>query len=427
MPFSLLAPSIEPSSVTDLFSLGQALGSIEAMLDEGKPIGIIYLDIAKYGHVEGSYGQETFNEIVAVTADVLQSFSGKLFRKEDRLLISEELGDVFIIIFSTTRSEANISPEVMQGIAQNIQDSLNEEIKTKFKDLIHQKVGYFAGHTVLFPDQRVHPRRQIFRAIKEAARVSLGKEQDDLEKKVESLRATLRGNNLTSYFQPIVTFSPFGVMGHELLTRGPGGSRLMDAELMFQVAQRGGLAIELERAARNTAVKTLHGQKYPGKLFLNNGPQVILSPDFADLLIYGRLGWDPSKIVIEITEGEAIKNVREIKEKLDIFRKEGCMVAVDDLSKGNSGLYLLTELKPDYAKVDMTLVRGIDRDELKQRLLQKLLEFAQTAGTKFIAEGIETADEYATLKRLGIEYGQGFYFGVPSPKFVESVDTGKLH
>src|SRR5262249_30647018 len=137
MPFSLLAPQTELSTVTDLYSLGQAIGSIEAMLNEGKPIGIIYLDIAKYGSVEGSYGQDTFNEIVAVTADVLQSFSGKLFRKEDRLLISEELGDVFIIVFSTTRSEANISPEVMQGIAQNIQDSLNEEIKTKFKDLIH--------------------------------------------------------------------------------------------------------------------------------------------------------------------------------------------------------------------------------------------------------------------------------------------------
>ena len=416
MAFNLLAPTnTRVPNPSGLSNLNQALPALEGMLLDQKPIGIIYLDIAKFGQLEGDYGQETFDEIFSITSDVLKGFSGSLFRRDDMLLISEDLGDVFILVFSNTRSVNEITPEVLQGICQNIQTSLNEEIKNRLNGLIEQKIGYFAGFSILYPDVRIHPQRQIYRAVKQASRMSFDKQNDEFEKKISNLRGLIRGNHLVSFFQPIVSFDPCEILGHELLTRGPNGRAIMDSEVMFRIAEQGGLALDLERAARNKAVESLQGKKLPGKIFLNNGPNVIMAPDFADLLIYERMGWDPSRVVIELTEGEAIKNLREIKSRLEIFRREGCQIAVDDVGKGNSGLFLLTELKPEFAKIDMTLVRDIDKEELKQRLIEKLVEFGHSSNTRFIAEGIETVREYEALIKLGVKYGQGFLFGVPNP------------
>src|SRR5262245_52351176 len=89
MPFSLVTPPTPEnqtaSGLKGLLTLNQAIPGIEALTQEGKPLGIIYLDIAKYGHLEGNYGKETFDEIFTITSDILTSFSGTLFRKEDRL------------------------------------------------------------------------------------------------------------------------------------------------------------------------------------------------------------------------------------------------------------------------------------------------------------------------------------------------------
>jgi EAL domain-containing protein (putative c-di-GMP-specific phosphodiesterase class I) len=100
-------------------------------------------------------------------------------------------------------------------------------------------------------------------------------------------------------------------------------------------------------------------------------------------------------------------------------------VAVDDAGAGYASLNTIARLKPDFLKFDMALVRDIDKDRVKQELLATVQELARRVNARVIAEGIETAAEYETLARYGVDYGQGFYFS--HPKTVAEIETYYPH
>ena len=88
-------------------------------------------------------------------------------------------------------------------------------------------------------------------------------------------------------------------------------------------------------------------------------------------------------------------------------------LAVDDAGSGYSSLRHILELRPTYAKLDISLVHGIDADDLRQALAAGLQYFARKTGCRLIAEGVETSEEADVLQRLGIEFAQGYLFGQP--------------
>lgn len=93
------------------------------------------------------------------------------------------------------------------------------------------------------------------------------------------------------------------------------------------------------------------------------------------------------------------------------IENSGFSVAIDDVGAGYSSLHTIAELKPVYLKYDMALVRDINKHTIKSDLLESLIPFSKKINTIIIAEGIETKDEFEVLKEIGIEYGQGFFFG----------------
>lgn len=396
----------------------QALPLLESLLKQTQPLGFIYLDTGRFMHLERNLGPERFDRIIEATGEILKSFSGRMFRSEDILLMTQEMGDVFLVVLTPGRSKEALSYDTLAGISENLQGALNQELTARVDLGTTQRLEFFSGCSVLYPDARINSQRQIFRSIKEAALDSHGKQNVEIDRKIALLLGLIRARNFTSYFQPIIDFEPFGVLGHELLSRPvvPSGAKTLEPQVMFDLALQQGLSLDLERACREVAIHTLTKTPLLGKIFLNHSPQIIMNDEFSSLLLYDRLGWSPDRVVIEITEGEAIKNIREIRQRLKIFQDEGCQIAIDDIGKGHSGLFLLADIKPDFAKIDMTLVRDIDKDPIKQKLVRKLVEFGEDSPTQFIAEGIETEGEYRTLRDLGIRFGQGYFLGRPLPK-----------
>jgi EAL domain-containing protein (putative c-di-GMP-specific phosphodiesterase class I) len=148
----------------------------------------------------------------------------------------------------------------------------------------------------------------------------------------------------------------------------------------------------------------------------------VLDPEFRDSYLktfLEELKLNPVNIVLEVTEREAIENYELFKEAVQYYSDVGFAIAVDDTGAGYSSLETVVELKPQYIKIDISIVRDIDKNILKQELIKAIIGLAKQMNSTLIAEGIETIEELNTLKKIGIGVGQGFLFAKPSPTFAD--------
>ena len=160
-------------------------------------------------------------------------------------------------------------------------------------------------------------------------------------------------------------------------------------------------------------------------LFVNLDPRAVLDVESSMRTtwpVVGRLGADPSRICIEIIKPERCPDRELLHEMVQGHRKRGALVALDDLSGGTDSLACLELLRPDIAKIDNALTAGIQHSPARLRLVQALVDCAHELGAKVVAEGVERVDEFRAMAELGVDLGQGFYFGQPTERPM-AVDT----
>lgn len=123
------------------------------------------------------------------------------------------------------------------------------------------------------------------------------------------------------------------------------------------------------------------------------------------------------RVVLEVTERESLDRVRDVPSKIRSLRSHGFRLAVDDLGAGYSGLTSLAVLEPEFVKLDMALVRHIQENQAKQRLVRSMTQLCSEMSIGLIAEGVEFEAERATLETLGCKLLQGYLFAHPGPPF----------
>ncbi|NTV11214.1 MAG: GGDEF domain-containing protein [Zoogloea sp.] len=230
--------------------------------------------------------------------------------------------------------------------------------------------------------------------------------------------APLLGDGLLhAEFQPIMGFRARHYLGYEGLIRGPQDSPVAAPLALFSKAERLGLTLELERACRHEVFSRFAALRLPGKLFINSSPSCLHDPQFQNggtMKLLRELGLSPNRVVIEITENQKITDFGAMRDALAYFRGLGYSIAIDDLGEGFSNLRMWTEVHPDYLKIDRHFINGISSDALKFQLVRAIHCMAETCGASLIAEGIETAEDFLSVRDIGIAYGQGYFIERPS-------------
>jgi len=153
-------------------------------------------------------------------------------------------------------------------------------------------------------------------------------------------------------------------------------------------------------------------------LFINFFPTVVYDPVHCLRTTREAMretGLQPDQIVFEVVESEDIVDRGHLLDILTRYRAEGFRVALDDLGSGYASLNLLADLRPDFVKLDMELVRGAATDPLRRGLVQAIVRAARDEGIRVIAEGVETLEVAELLAEIGVSLLQGYYFGRPSP------------
>jgi EAL domain-containing protein (putative c-di-GMP-specific phosphodiesterase class I) len=239
----------------------------------------------------------------------------------------------------------------------------------------------------------------------------------------------LGGDLLRAMFQPIVATADVTIVGYEGLIRGPAGSALETPGALFACARAAGRVRELEHACLRVLWPRFCVLGLPGKLYLNVGAGTLMAGGTGDKLaaLLADIGADPCRVVLEITEDQAVTDYRRLSHVAKRLAALGYELAIDDLGAGFASLRLWLELRPACVKLDNAFVRGVDADPLKRSFLDLIQQLAHCAGARLIAEGIETARELEVVLTLGIDHAQGYHIAGPSaqPPRVLTASTRK--
>ena len=227
------------------------------------------------------------------------------------------------------------------------------------------------------------------------------------------VRETIDAAAFHPVFQAVVDLRTESVVGYEALTRFDDGVR---PDLRFIEAAREGVGMgpDLEVACVRRAL--LDAERFPTDVFLslNFSPEALISGAAARVLEgSGR------SIVIEVTEHAEVENYGVLRQAVQAI--PASRLAVDDAGAGYAQLIHIAELDPDFVKLDISLVQGVDSNPARQALVAGLCHFASQSGAAIIAEGVETPEELATLRELGAMLppgallAQGYLFSRPAP------------
>ena len=248
---------------------------------------------------------------------------------------------------------------------------------------------------------------------------------------MKTLQDIIKQRDLRALFQPVMDFSSGKFFGFEGLIRGPSNNPLHSPINLFGAAKQQGLALEIEMLCRQIVLESFAAKNLPGKLFLNVSPEALTHPSFKNgqtLAYLENLGLDPNRVIIEITENQPTFDFEGMRNALLHYRSMGFQIAIDDLGEGFSSLRLWSELRPEYVKVDMHFVQGVNADPLKQQFLRSIQSIALSSGTQVIAEGIETAAEFRVIRDMGIACGQGYFIARPNhiPPLTSSAEVNGM-
>ncbi|MBN7819062.1 EAL domain-containing protein [Bowmanella yangjiangensis] len=223
-------------------------------------------------------------------------------------------------------------------------------------------------------------------------------------------------------FQPIVDLHTCTLFAYEALVRGVNGEGA--GQVLSKVTEKN--RYSFDQTCRTTAIRIASELGCNTRLSINFLPNAVYEPEAClreTLKAAQKYGFPYQSIIFEVTEHEKV----DVAKILDIFRtyqKQGFMTAIDDFGEGYSGLNLLAMFQPDIIKLDMLLIRGIDKDPAKQAIFSGMALITERLGIKLLAEGVETEGEFTYLREKGVRYMQGYY--ICKPLFMTLADEKQV-
>ena len=401
-----------------LSSLGENIPNIADRLSKDAALGLIMVDATPMLEIERLYGAQPFRRTLDELIERLQK---RIYQEvgQDFLMTAGALEEEHILIFlPRSRSDRDFFTHELPLLT----DDLRAYVSLCFKGIVYPYLYHppeaAVGYGICFyrPFHRIENQiRRLIESTQQTARFELERVSRERSGMLERI---LLDEDLSTTFEPIVRLPERNIVGYEALSRGPMGSGLETPLALFAVAERCGLEYELDSLCRRQALRNAAGLSPNQKLFLNILPNSIHDPEFAGARVresLAGLGLSPQNLVLEVSERQAISNYPIFREAIDHFSSLGFEIALDDTGAGFASLEAALELNPQYLKIDMSLVRGIEGNPQKQEVLRGLQKLAEKMSSTVIAEGIETEAEYEALLALGIDCGQGFLFGRGGP------------
>lgn len=404
---------------TKLPTVSLLLGQIRSLLQTHKQIGLIYLDVSSGSKIQETFGYRTIEQVINKMGQTLSKLKGQSFRENDTVAAVMKSGNDFVILLSPPREKNIIEMKDLLMIRSRILKTVRESITGTMDPSLAKRFHLRAGAAVIENEPNIRVEHLVYDALEAAKESARLKELEYKKKDMEKLRLVLERGEITTVFQPIVDLSNFKIIAYEAFSRGPNGF-LENPETLFKLAAEGDFVWKLDRVCRDKAFLAARDMK-ADLLFLNINPHAIGDPEFKEIsksVYLKHSGLTIDRIVFDLSEQAMVQDFDLFNMILNYFKTLGFKISIDDAGSGfYAGLELIARSKPDFVKIDSSLIRGIEKDKVKQSLISTIINFASMAKATVGAEGIETVAELETLKELGVKIGQGYLFAKPAFPF----------
>lgn len=241
------------------------------------------------------------------------------------------------------------------------------------------------------------------------------------------LKKIIKNNAMTTYFQPIIELETEKILGYEALNRPPFSKWFPSTEQFYDYIGGTNQVFLFELFFRNASIKQFatNLKEVPSEkeklLFINIHPDVLIDSHYRPgetIHLLEEFDLKPSQIVFELTEKKAVTDFDMFEKVINNYRTQGFRLAIDDAGSGYNSLKTLVHLRPEFIKLDRSLIHNIVHNDAQQKMVSLLLNFANQSNTSVIAEGIEQYPDLHFLKQEGVHFGQGYALGKPHPKIL---------
>jgi len=398
-------------------ALSEVGGKAIAECKEDEHVVFVYIGLTKYQEFQERFGMVSGNNYIRVCAEVMKKFI------TENMIPIRWWGSDFLIIIKGVK-DLKVFEKEAAAIADKIGKYVGEVdgIAVTFPMVMGYAASKIHGNT---PSELLE--FAAFAEHEALREVAMSPNEFNYDRFEESHMATLRRtlikdiidtNQLTVLFQPILSLRTGELFGFEALSRPTNPAYKSILELIDD-AEASGHYVILERRMVYNALDAYMARapKYRDHyLFINTAPYSTLDEkDYND--IRDRY-LSHMKVVFEVVERNRM-DPDSINIRRSFVKKAGAKFALDDFGSGYSNHLALLALEPDFIKIDRELVRGINEDLRKQHMLEDIISYARYRGARVLAEGVETQEELETLCRMGVDYVQGFFTGMPDETITE--------
>jgi EAL domain-containing protein (putative c-di-GMP-specific phosphodiesterase class I) len=224
---------------------------------------------------------------------------------------------------------------------------------------------------------------------------------------------------IETVFQPVADLKNGRIIGYEAFSRGPKDTPYYLPVALISEAKRTKRMNELDGNLFRAAIINAQKRGIKKLLFINMDPDCIFEkPALADEISKPEYeGISADQIVIEITERAEICKFDSFTNIIEGYKNQGFLICFDNIGSAEANLYTLSNIKPDFMKIDRNLIHNIQTNIKNQEDLRMELRIAQLVGASVIAEGVETRGELEMLMKLGVPSAQGNIIGEPGRYF----------
>jgi len=440
---------LDANPLTKLPGNSSSISAIEACIHSNKLFAVCYADLDNFKAYNDTYGFEQGDKVIKFTADVIKRIFYKF--KISGGFIGHLGGDDFIFI-TDPRKAKSVCSDIMKSFDKGIVDFypssdrkkrhiMQFDRKGRIKKYPLTTISVVVVHNTMRKVDHVGQISRIAAELKSYIKTfkgsnyifdrrtdgkldkRLSKNTKDINAKIAKLKSILSSGGIRVFLQPIISMKGCEVIGYEALMRGPVGTELENPELVFSLAQKAGLISALDRTCIESALNKGMEILKDHYLFIN-----IKAETLADTEVLRQIfsPWEARikktrGVVIEVPEEGIYCITKGVEEGISYLRSIGVLVSIDDVGRGAMSLRDIAKIRPDFIKIDISLVRSVNTDTDRQNMLNSLLKFSKWLDAKVIAEGVELKEEYEYLLKKKVYYGQGYLFAKPSAEIIREI------
>jgi diguanylate cyclase (GGDEF)-like protein len=395
---------------TGLANRRELMRALEDMLEAKSQGVLLLLDLDHFKRVNDLHGHLAGDQLLKSFADTIKRAS------PDSACCARIGGDEFAVLLN------GASEALSEKVARAILSELSAPVFLGgAQAMVTVSIGLASIGRLQNEEDVLRQSDVALYAAKRAGRNCLAWFDKDLERELterlqfeEDIRRGILGNEFVPFFQPLIDLSTRDLVGFEALARWRSPTRgFLEADAFIEVAEATGLVAPLTLHVMEQALKEARGWPSHLKIAVNISPTQFRDPTLAEqiMAVLARTGFPAPRLEIEITEGSLLEDREQVLTIIQSLKNVGISISLDDFGTGYASLAQLHTLPVDRIKIDKSFITTLVKSEQTAAIVATIANLGHTMDVPITAEGVESEQIRAELKKFGCSEAQGWLFG----------------